>query len=71
MRCDKPSGWSDPLEWAKGCLGDSSDWKVWQVPVNLATDALRIVNLEELQNASMCWRSKRIISHINGKGGDC
>jgi len=59
MRCDKPSGWSDHLEWAKGCLGDSGNWEVWQVPVNLATNALRMVSLETLQNASMCWRNKR------------
>jgi hypothetical protein len=27
---------------------------VWQVPVNLARDALRMVSLEELQDASLC-----------------
>jgi hypothetical protein len=62
MRCHKPSGWSDPLEWTKGCLSDSGDWKVWQVPGNLAKDALRMVSLEDLENASMCWRSKRTIA---------
>jgi len=29
-------------------LGDSGDWKVWQVPVNFAKDALGMVSLEEL-----------------------
>jgi len=28
-------------------------------------------SLEKMQNASLCWRSKRTIAHINGKGGDC
>jgi hypothetical protein len=28
-----------------------------------------MVSLEELQNASMFWKSKRV-AHINGKGGD-
>jgi hypothetical protein len=71
MWCDRPSGCSDLFVWEKVCFGDSGDWKVWQVPVNLAKDALRMVSLEELQDASGCWRSKRIITHINGKGGDC
>ena len=71
MGCDRPSGWSDPLEWANECFGDSGDWKVWQVPVNLVEDALRMVSLEELQDASLCWRRKMTISHINDKGGDC
>ena len=38
--------------------------------VNLAIDALGMVSLEELQNASLCWWSKRTIAHINVKGGD-
>jgi len=59
------------VEVSKGVLGDSGDWKVWQLPVNLATDSLKIVSLEELQNASTCWKSKRTIAHINGKMGDC
>ena len=53
MWCDRPSGCSDPLVWARVCLGDSDDWKVWRVPVNLAKDALRMVSLEKLQDASL------------------
>jgi hypothetical protein len=48
MWCGRSSGWSDPLKWANGCLGDYGDWEVWQVPVNLATNALGMVSLEEL-----------------------
>jgi hypothetical protein len=59
------------VEVSKGVLGDSGDWKVWQVPVNLATDAFKMISLEELQNASMCWKSKRTITHINSKRCDC
>jgi hypothetical protein len=62
MWCGRPSSWSDPLEWENVCLGDSNDWKVWQVLVNLAEDALKMVSLEELQGASICWRSKRTIA---------
>jgi hypothetical protein len=39
--------------------------------VNLAEDALRMVSLEKLQDASLCWRNKRTIAHINVKRGDC
>jgi hypothetical protein len=48
MWCDRPSGCSDPFVWENMCFGDSGDWKVWRVPVNLAKDALRMVSLEEL-----------------------
>jgi len=58
MWCDRPSDCSDPFVWEKVCFGDSGDWKVWQVPVNLAKDVLRMVSLEELQE-SVWWRSKR------------
>jgi hypothetical protein len=68
--CGRPSGCSDPFVWEKVCFGNFGDWKVWQVPVNLAKDAFEMVSLEELQNASMCWRSKRTIAHINVKVGD-
>jgi len=47
MWCDRPSGCSDLFVWEKVCFGDSGDWKVWQVPVNLAKYALRMVSLEE------------------------
>jgi hypothetical protein len=58
----RPSGCSDPFVWEKVCFGDSDGWKVWQVPVNLAKDSLRMVSLEELQDASLCWRSKRTVA---------
>ena len=67
----RPSSCCDPFVWEKVCFGNSGDWKVWRVPVNLATDALRMISLEELHDASLCWRSKRTIAHINIKGGDC
>jgi len=62
MWSDRPSGCSDPFVWEKVCFGDSGDWKVWQVPVNLPEDAFRMVSLEELQDASLCWRSKRTVA---------
>jgi hypothetical protein len=62
MWSDRPSGCSDLFVWEKVCFGDSGDWKVWQVPVNLVGDTLRMVSLEELQDTSLCWRSKRTVA---------
>jgi len=62
MWSGKPSGCSDPFVWEKVCFDDSDDWKVWQVPVNLAKDTLKMVSLEELRVANLCWRSKRTVA---------
>ena len=62
MWSGRPSGCSDPFVWEKVCFGDSGDWKMWQVPVNLTEDAFRMVSLEELQDASLCWRSKMTVA---------
>jgi len=69
MWCGRPSGCSDPFVWEKVCFGDSGDWQVWQVPVNLVEDALRMVSLEELQDASLCWRSKRTVAPYEWQRG--
>jgi len=62
MWSDRLSCCSDLFVWEKVCFSDSGDWKVWKVPVNLAGDTLRMVSLEELQDTSLCWRSKRTVA---------